>query len=240
MQHIALDITSSTNEYLRQHDTVGLVVVTARHQTAGRGQIGHTWEDEEGCNIICSYAFTPPSEIRPTAQFVISQAVALAVRDTVACYVKEDVEIKWPNDIYICNRKVCGMLIEAELMGKTINRVIAGIGINVNQRLFRSDAPNPVSIINCTGHETDLNAMQQRLNANVERRLSQLERGEYEALRNEYFMHLFRREGFHQYKDDNGCFMAELYAIESTGHLILKDKEGITRRYAFKEASIVL
>ena len=147
------------------------LVVAAREQTAGRGQRGNTWESGPGLNLSFSIVLRPAG-IHPARQFCISEAVALAVAETVEeelCRngVDDPVYVKWPNDIYVGDRKICGILIENTITGTHIDKSIVGIGLNVNQREFLSDAPNPVSLIQLTARETPLDSLLDRLTARL-------------------------------------------------------------------------
>ena len=128
-------------------------LVTADYQTAGRGQRGNSWESERGQNLLLALV-ARPAFLPAAAQFRLSQTVALAVADTVARYT-DDVAVKWPNDVYVGDRKICGMLIEHDLAGPAIARSVTGIGLNVNQTVFRSSAPNPVSLRQLCGRPLD-------------------------------------------------------------------------------------
>lgn len=150
MTHIALEEVSSTNTWLAQHadELLHLTMVTAERQTAGRGQRGNSWESEPGANLTFSLLIRPEG-VPARSQFSISEATALAVTDLLAIYgVKATV--KWPNDIYVGDRKICGILIEHAVMGTSIMHSIIGAGLNVNQTRFVSDAPNPVSLLQLT------------------------------------------------------------------------------------------
>ena len=132
-------------EWIRLHSTDSTI------QTAGRGQAGNSWESEAGKNLLFGLLFHP-REVEANRQFILSQAVALSICETLSDYA-EDIRIKWPNDIYWKDRKICGMLIENTLVGRCIENCIIGAGININQQTFCSDAPNPVSLRQITGKE---------------------------------------------------------------------------------------
>ena len=139
--------TDSTNRLLR--DYAGeegrlLTVLTADYQTAGRGQGRNTWESEPGKNLLASIRLHPRG-LAAARQYALTEAGALAVRDTVAAYVG-GASVKWPNDVYAGDRKISGTLSECDISGTAIKTCTLGIGLNVNQRVFRSGAPNPVSI----------------------------------------------------------------------------------------------
>lgn len=239
---IRLEETCSTNSYLRdllrQERLPEGSVVTVDFQTAGRGQIGNTWESEAGKNLTFSVVIYP--EVIPAnRQFLISQIAALSVKETLDAYT-DGITVKWPNDVYWHDRKICGMLIENDLSGKYIYQSILGIGINVNQTLFRSDAPNPVSLAQITGKEYDRDEVLSRFLSIFYTRYLSLLQDETEAVCRDYRRALYRGDGFYAYQDAGGRFDACIEAIEPTGHLVLRLRSGELRRYAFKEVSVVL
>ncbi len=120
-------------------------VWVADFQTAGRGQRGNSWESTEGVNLLFTVLLRP--DFLPVAdQFTISQITALAIVKYLEGKGLQP-KIKWPNDIYINDKKICGILIEHTLCGANLSASILGIGININQTLFESDAPNPTSLL---------------------------------------------------------------------------------------------
>lgn len=139
-----IDSTNSQAHRCR-HEASDFTVWAAEFQTAGRGQRGNTWESAVGENLTFSILLKPTNFLS-TRQFELSQVVALGVVDYLATHGIE-AKIKWPNDIYVGDRKICGILIENVLSGDTLSVCIAGIGVNLNQTVFRSDAPNPTSLL---------------------------------------------------------------------------------------------
>lgn len=234
---ICISETSSTNSYLNsicsKQKTDEFTTVLADFQTAGRGQRGNSWESEEKRNLLFSFVLYPDF-LEAKRQFLISQIVSLAVKEELEYYTS-DITIKWPNDIYWRDKKICGMLIENELMGKNISQSITGIGININQSSFHSSAPNPVSIRQITGKEHDLKEILSRLMERVKAYYELLRQGQHELIASRYGQALYRKKGFHPYKDAGGEFSAEIIKIESDGRLILKDDKGRERGYLFKE-----
>ena len=170
---------------------------------------------------------------------MISQIAALSVKETLDAYT-EGISIKWPNDIYWQDKKICGMLIENDLAGHNLLRSIIGIGINVNQTTFRGDAPNPVSLWQILKQEVDREVVLRQFLSRFEAYNQALSTGEKALIHDRYMKALYRREGFHPYTDAQGAFSARIYGIEPTGHLLLQDTAGTIRRYAFKEVSYCL
>ena len=127
-RYIKLSETKSTNSYLAGTASAlpgGTVIYTYR-QTAGRGQKGNSWESEDNKNLAFSYLLKSP-HIEPSRQFFISEAVSLAVADMLSQYVPEGISIKWPNDIYYRDQKICGILIENTLSGSHIGHSILSL-----------------------------------------------------------------------------------------------------------------
>lgn len=232
--------TVSTNSYIRdllkkQPLPEGSIVI-ADFQTAGRGQTGNSWESENGKNLTFSIVIYPET-IAANEQFLISQVAALSVKKVLNEYTGH-IRVKWPNDIYWNDRKICGMLIENDLAGSSIYCSVCGIGININQKEFVSNAPNPVSLAQITGQEYDLQEVLTRFRHHFYQLYLELLQDKKESIRRQYKNALYRGEGFHPYTDENGTFDAEIKDIEPTGHLILRLIDGETRRYAFKEVAI--
>ncbi len=234
---IHIDETDSTNRWLVANRTEGQspCVVVADYQTDGRGCGTNKWESERGKNLLFSMLIHP-TEIAINKQFMVSMAVANSIAAVVAKYVeKRTVSVKWPNDIYIDDKKVCGILIENRLQGGVIKNSIIGVGLNVNQQCFVSDAPNPVSMANVTGRLFDREQLLQELLEAFQQEWSNLE-----GLHERYLQQLYRRKGFFRYRDAYGECTAEIVTVEADGHLVLQDVDGRTNRYAFKEIQFVI
>lgn len=227
-----IDETDSTNRWLLEHGGTADMVVVADYQTAGRGCGTNRWESERGRNLLFSLLLHPTA-IPASRQFLISQAVSVALCEVLEQYVS-DVSIKWPNDIYVGDRKICGMLIENHLQGSVIKDSIVGIGLNVNQTVFLSDAPNPVSLCQVVGRELD----REDLLRDFLNRLEPVLRRE--TLCSDYENRLFRRRRLVEYADKTGRFKAELLRVMPDGRLVLHDAGGRERLYAFKEVQFII
>ena len=237
---IHIDETDSTNRWLRsfvskeyrREGDVSLVVM-ADYQTAGKGCGTNQWESERGKNLTFSMLIHP-EEIPANEQFRITQVASVAMCETLKQYGCKEVSIKWPNDIYVGDKKICGMLIENRLQGNMMKDCIIGIGLNVNQREFLSDAPNPVSLYQLLGHETDREA------------LLKVYLDAFDCAYNNkttcstYKEMLYRRGKDSLYKDKTYSFNAMLTDVLSDGRLLLVDQQGRERLYAFKEVEFCL
>ena len=228
---IHIDETDSTNRWLCDQGGEDGTVVWADFQTAGRGQGTNRWESERGQNLLFSILLHP-KDIPANGQFAISMQVSLAICEALGERIG-NLSIKWPNDIYWRNAKIGGILIENRLQGSRIRDSIVGVGLNVNQRQFHSDAPNPVSLWQICEQETDRGQLLKDI-------LSAFERYQGKELRMQYLSMLYRRKGFHPYTGKEGAFMAEIVDVEDDGHLRLRDEEGKEHRYAFKEVSFII
>ncbi|GAB7088521.1 biotin--[acetyl-CoA-carboxylase] ligase [Marinifilum fragile] len=233
------EINSTNNfalELIKSANPADGTVVLTLNQTKGRGQQTNSWESESGKNLTISIIFRP--EFLPISQqFNISMVISLGVYD----YLKEylgDVFIKWPNDIYVGDKKIAGILIEHSIMGSVLSTSICGIGLNINQSKFVSDAPNPISLSNCTNHEYDLEVELSKLLDKIENRYFQLKDGDKKQLEKDYLNTLYWMNETHTYKDENGVFNGEIVGITEWGQLRIV-AEGEERIYNFKEVSFI-
>ena len=242
---IRLDEVDSTNRWLRENVAAveATTVCVADFQTAGRGCGTNSWESERGKNLLFSLLMHPDG-IEARQQFQISMATALAVSDAMGDFGIKDIRVKWPNDIYWNDHKLCGMLIENRLSGAAIRDSIIGIGLNVNQTDFRFplaanyDAqtdPTPVSMRQILGREIDREAVLRSIVGHLKicSCMTDFTRMRYNAL-------LYRRDGQqHPFRDGNGEFMAEILEVGQNGSLLLKKADGKTPAYAFKEVAFM-
>lgn len=245
---IYLDEVDSTSRYLADiaSDVNHATAVSARCQSAGRGQRGNTWESEPGANVTLSILLRPTS-LGAANQFLLSQIVALAVAGTVDAFLPDDApraQVKWPNDVYVGDCKIAGILIENTLTGSVIGRSIAGIGLNVNQMTFVSDAPNPVSLAQIARHGFDRDAVEQLLCRNIMQLYDASidDPAGQQRLREAYAGRLWRGVGQHPFYDAlrGERIEASIESIAPTGHLTLRLADGTARTYAFKEVAFVI
>lgn len=231
--------TTSTNDEAREAKYRHGDIVWAEHQTAGRGQRGHTWISPQGENLTFSLVLEP--HFLPVGeQFLLSETVALALTDTFATY-GIDTRIKWTNDIYAGDRKLVGILIEHNYSGGTLSRTIAGIGINVNQTRFDPALPNPVSMAVATGLTFDRRQVLETFHARCMDRYARLERGLKEELQHEYRRQMYRLGERHPYYlPDGTLFHAAIEGVRPSGELLLRRDDATLGEYRFKEVEFVL
>lgn len=212
--------------------------IIAREQTAGRGQRGNRWSSNAGENLTFSLVWEP-TFLEAKRQFLLSEAVALALADTLAEYDLRP-KIKWTNDIYIGNKKICGILIEHDLgTDGCLARTIVGVGLNINQKVFEEWVPNPTSMATVCGKSFDLNEVFQHLYDALESRYNQLQTSP-EELEKEYDALLYRKGEMHTYRLPSGkLFEGVILGVKSSGELLV-ESEGIVVPYLFKEIEFVI
>ena len=238
----------STNDEAKRRisELDNLSVVSALSQTKGRGQRGNSWQSEEGKNILMSIVLKHDSEaVQAYDQFVISQIASLAVVDLLGAYEVE-AKIKWPNDIYVGEKKICGILIEHSVCGKWLSSSIIGIGLNINQRNFDVNLPNPTSLALCLGDESadfDIRKMQEEF---MHIFIDYLDRfchitGGYNRLGKLYHSQLWRKDEPMQFIDMTQApaaqFTGIIRGVSPVGHIMIETESGSIREFGFKEIS---
>ncbi len=222
-------------------------VFAALRQSAGRGQRGNGWSAAAGENLTFSL-LCRMERLPSRSQFSISRATALALTDYLASKGIRAM-IKWPNDIYVGDRKICGILIENSIIGGSISSSIIGIGLNVNQTQF-DGLPNPVSMSLLTGVRYDLKAEIETLLHHLGARLADVCRPD--LLERDYDALLYRKGVWKDYLDCRNLAAASLTATTSPveggrtirgciegvspeGMLLLRTGNGLPECFAFKE-----
>lgn len=239
LRRTILDECGSTNAEAKDTERFshGDAVIAIR-QTAGRGQRGRSWESTPGENLTFSVVLEPV--FLPAArQFMLSEVVALAVAGTLGEYGIE-ARIKWTNDIYVGDRKICGILIEHDLGGGNLARTVAGIGLNVNQTEFPEWLPNPTSMAVETGCRFDITEVFDVFSSKLEPLYAALERGEEDTVRSAYHGRLYRLGRPHRYFiPGRGEIEGIIRGVEPTGELIV-ETDGKEEKFLFKEIEFVI
>ncbi|MDT3356862.1 MAG: biotin--[acetyl-CoA-carboxylase] ligase [Bacteroidota bacterium] len=239
-----LDEIDSTNSEALRHigELDNLSVIAARNQTAGRGQRGNKWVVEPGANLTFSIVLKfAPGQLKVRDCFCITEAAALAV----AGIREAETRIKWPNDIYVRDRKLCGMLIENGSAGDSITYSVVGIGLNVNQTSFDPSLTNPTSLKKLTGKDFDTEAILSEILDNLGSLLPMLETEDGRAsLHQTYNGDVLYRKGVKgRYRDNlrDVEFEGIIKGVAENGRLsILNCTEAVEASYAFKELSFFI
>ncbi len=238
---IQLDSINSTNSYLKdliksENVQEGTIVCTKR-QTAGRGQRGNVWNAESDKNLLLSFVLYPKF-LTADRQFLLSKITALSVYDFLHIYLN-NLSIKWPNDLYVNDLKIAGILIENTLSGMNIDNSIIGVGINVNQVDFDKSIPNPSSMSLQTGNTFNLNTLLDELCGKLNFWYKKMINSQLSDIDNNYINSLYRFGKQSDFKDKNGKFTATINGIDTLGRISMIDDMGKTRIYAFKEVAFL-
>ena len=236
MTIIRFDSIESTNKYCEALDLAQVEDFTCYwtlEQTSGIGQRGNHWHSAAGENLTFSLVFHPCT-LPAARQFKLTQALSLALVDFLSTFnFQRSVSIKWPNDIYIDGKKICGTLASTRLQGNVIASAICGIGLNVNEQVFPDWIPHPTSLSLLTGQKYDLEPQLRQLLACIEKRYNDLKSGidperEYLA----YLLNLNVRARYIYNKED---IAATITGIDPHGRLLLTTDDGRSISCGMKE-----
>ena len=195
---IWLDSAKSTNSELRMRlgELDNLSVIAAVEQTAGRGQGCHTWYSSPRTNLTFSILYRFPEDgqglLKVADMLLVTQITTLGIRDYL---LSKGITagIKWPNDIWVGDRKICGILIENILDGDRIEASIVGIGLDVNEETWPEELPNPVSMKQLTGVHYELVSELEELCESISKRYFQsMDKEGRKSLEKEFNEHMFR------------------------------------------------
>jgi BirA family biotin operon repressor/biotin-[acetyl-CoA-carboxylase] ligase len=214
----------------------GTIVITS-DQTAGRGQRGNVWEALPGQNITCSIILKPDF-LSATEQFKLNIAVSLGIYYFLSKYLPENLKVKWPNDIYIGDRKMGGVLIENSIAGSRIAYSVVGIGLNINQLSFEDVHSRAVSLRLATQNidEFEIEKLIGELCISIEKYYLQLKNNHHIAQKNAYLQILYRFQETHFFRKNEEKFLGKIVGVAPTGHLML-EIEGKVEYFDFKEVA---
>mgnify|MGYP001107896833 CR=1 FL=1 len=235
---IYLPTCHSTNTYARnlaakENVIEGTVIVTAE-QTAGRGQMGNSWESEPYQNFTLSVILRP-NFLKVSEQFYLNIAISLGIYNFLNEYLDDHLKIKWPNDILYENYKLGGILIENVLKGSKIDYAIAGIGLNINQRSFQTPRASSLKLL--TGAHFNLEELLPKLLKSLEETYLRLRQNQLEVLKKEYIQCLFRWQEKYPFKTDV-LFEGKIVGLDAFGRLEVESDAGV-KTYNFKEIEFV-
>lgn len=238
---VRLEVVDSTNNYansqIRVNELPEGTVFLAYEQTAGRGQVKNIWESAAGQNLLFSVVLYPHFiEIRQ--QYMLSKVVSLGIYKAMSKYIST-LKIKWPNDIYAGTRKLGGILIENSIMNGVLKNSVVGMGINVNQTVFYSDAPNPVSLSMLTNEHYDCDVILYEILAAIDWYYALLRNGGNEIIDNEFAASLYRLNEKHFYKSENDIFEGEIIGVNEIGQLVIRKNNGQFLEFHFKEVEFL-
>lgn len=211
-------------------------IIQADYQSAGKGQRNNNWESERGKNLLCSILLKPHF-LHPRNTFFLNKITSLAVLDTLNELTEQEVKIKWPNDVWIKEQKIAGILINNALMGNTLKSSIIGIGINVNQLIFRTPNLNATSLKILEGKDFSNTNLLKRLAFHLETRYLQLKAGQVEGISADYRKALLGLNESRHFKEagSDNIFAGQIRGVNGLGQLIVKRSDGVINHYNNKE-----
>lgn len=242
-QIIKLESTRSTNQYiselLRTRQLDEGTVISAYSQTNGKGLEDNIWESEAGKNLTLSVVLYP-TFLKPELQFQLTKVVSLAVCKTLDTYkLPLPADIKWPNDIYMGNRKIAGILIKNEISGSRISATIVGLGLNVNQEVFSKNAPGAVSLKMLTGNDFDTEKILTEWHSNLAYWYEKLMNADNRLLDKTYLERLYLLNTPAEYRIRGERKVATIKGLAEYGMLRLECSDGIEYTCSLKEVEFV-
>lgn len=229
---ISLKNINSTNLYasrlLENESPAEGTVIVADYQEKGKGQREAIWESETGKNLLCSVILYP-AFLPVSRQFALNQAVSLAVVALIEDLAGVSSQIKWPNDILVNEKKIAGILIENNLRGNVLISTIAGIGLNINQLVFRNYSYAAVSLSSLSGKTYELKECCDLLFSKLDKFYESLRMGDYENMHDQYISHLFRLNEPAMFEINGKPAEAIIRGVRNEGDLVLEMADGNVR-----------
>lgn len=239
MNIVKLDAINSTNNYLKklskEDETVNWTIVTAEHQTLGRGQMNTIWESDKGKNLICSILVRFDT-LKAQDQFYLNCAVSLGIYNALRKFAIPNLSIKWPNDIMSGSKKVCGILIENSLLSDGIAHTIIGVGLNVNQENFSKELPKAISMKQILGVTFDRDEILENLICSLQEQIELVHQKNFDFLHENYEIVLFQKEEVRVYENlEKEKFMGKILGVTQKGRLLVEQENDVIKKYNFKE-----
>lgn len=230
-----LNQVNSTNNYLKNLEAEnGLVVYTA-YQTAGRGTAGNTWESQPNKNLLCSILLEF-NFVKIEHQAYINMAISIALQSVIQQLTSKKCDVKWPNDIYIENKKIAGILIENAIQGTVLKQTVIGIGLNVNQIIFENK--NAISLKNILNHDLEIEHILHQITFNLNTVYQILKKGHYNQIAEQYNQLLYRKNEICQFIVNGQICKGTIVNVNNDGLLqvIINDK---IQEFAHKEIAMI-
>lgn len=239
---VVLNEADSTNlrmqSWLKQNRAKHGDVLYAINQYGGIGQEGNSWESKNGENLTFSIYLDPGDFLDAENVFALNKMVSLGIANYLQSKQVKGVSVKWPNDVYVGNKKIAGMLTHNQFLGAHLQGSIIGVGLNVNQSVFYSNAPNPVSLKMLTGKHymllDELNLLLEAIKSKMQQFLQSPE-----SVHISYLSQLYGFAQKRKYKDAQGVFTAEITGVDTYGRLLLQKESGETDMYDMKAVTFL-
>lgn len=240
---IILERVASTNDYLKAELSKSKpfpegTVIMAVEQYQGRGQVGTGWQSEKGKNLTASILLCP-SFLSPSQQFDLNIVICLGIQQALSAILSESVHIKWPNDIYVNNKKLGGILIENVLQGNSWKYAIIGIGLNVNQSEFPPGLTRASSLIKLLHESYSIEKLLSEICNHIDYHYSQLKLGMQPVQKRHYCKHLFGMNEKRMFKVDGVLVEGTIVDVDEIGQLVV-DINGHLAKFGFKEIEYII
>ena len=245
MKIIKLDAINSTNEYLKKYIKENFIKTThvayTFNQTNGKGQRGKTWDSEPGKNLAFSLCLFPKN-VKAKDQFSFNMIVSLFLFNILKSLKIPNLKIKWPNDILSGGKKICGILNEFKVRGDSVENIIVGFGLNINQENF-DNLPNASSLKLINKITYDLNNLTALIIQSLKRYdyLNPKSELELKKINTNYNRNLYKLNNFSNFKDsEKKIFQGKIISVDKDGLLKMRLKNGNIENYNFQEIQMVL
>jgi BirA family transcriptional regulator, biotin operon repressor / biotin---[acetyl-CoA-carboxylase] ligase len=205
------------NEIIQNKEFIDGTVILTDHQTAGRGQRGNAWESNIGQNILMSLILKT-TFLSLEKSFDLSITVAVSVLEALQTLRIQNASIKWPNDLYINEKKTGGILIENSISGNKMSHSIVGIGINVNQTKFENKRATSLCL-ELKEEQVSREIIVEKICESIESNLDLLKSGSFKKIKEKYLLNLFGKDQLRVFKSEKGIFEGEIVGISDQGHL---------------------
>lgn len=212
----------------------GTLIITD-YQTKGKGQRGNFWESNLGENLLFSLVIKC-NFLNPSQQFILNQITSLAISKTLDKYL-ENVKVKWPNDVYVGDQKITGILIENSIKYNLLENTIVGIGLNVNQTQFSNSLAT--SIKQLTDVQYQRETILEEFLVIFEKYYFRLKEKKYDLIKSEYVQKLYRLNELKPYQDVNGFFIGKIVDVDLNGKLVVENEQ-VKNHYDFKEVKFII
>lgn len=228
-QIIVVESCLSTNTQLlnliESDDVNDGAILMTHSQTNGRGQAGK-WETNDGENLTFSFVLYPRF-LKIADQFKLTQFVSLGIRNFLSAFLpKKSVKVKWPNDILVGDRKICGVLIENQVQGSGLNQSVIGIGLNVNQDSFNLFDRPATSMKMETGKTFELLDVLDELCKYLNQQYAILEQGRGDNLNQNYLNHLYQIDELKPYQVNGQLTRGKIKGVNEIGQLQFEEDSG--------------
>jgi BirA family transcriptional regulator, biotin operon repressor / biotin---[acetyl-CoA-carboxylase] ligase len=224
----SLNEVDSTNDFLlnklKSESLAEGTIVVAKQQTKGKGQRGKSWLSDSNESLLLSLLLFPKCSIQK--QFFLNKAIAVSICQALSTF-GVNAKIKWPNDIYVENKKVSGVLIENAIHSNQLKHSVVGVGINVNQLSFPQNLPNPTSMRLCLNKQVDRTLLLEVVCSFMEKNYLLFKNNSFTQIDDQYHSLLYKHFEYTSFKIENKLVDLKVLGVSASGLLELEGKEGL-------------